>query len=141
KAAAVRGFSSTFTLPKRMSRRSAASCSMTGAIIRHGPHQGAQKSTTLAPVAIAFPKLVSVRVTGCASSWSNGVLHFPQRADWPLPTAGTRFACPHAGHRTMSLIAEDLLRLGRHDRGPRAAVRGTVVVMIRRSSTLGFPRI
>jgi hypothetical protein len=49
KREAVRGFSSTFSLAKRTSVRSYASAPMTGAMIRQGPHQAAQKSTTNAP--------------------------------------------------------------------------------------------
>jgi hypothetical protein len=44
--AAVSGFSSTFSLATLTVRaRSAANSSITGAIIRHGPHQGAQQSS------------------------------------------------------------------------------------------------
>src|ERR1700730_16079435 len=107
-----------------MSRRSAASCSTIGAIIRHGPHHAAQKSTTEAPLAIASWKLESLSVTGCRSPCSNGVLHFPQTAVLPLSMAGTRLACPQLGHGTMSLIAAELLRIGRHHRAPRTADRG-----------------
>src|SRR5437868_5592672 len=50
-----------------MSLRSPASCSMTGPIIRHGPHHGAQKSTTAGPCAISFRKSASFRVIGWPS--------------------------------------------------------------------------
>src|SRR5207249_63657 len=44
----VKGFSSTFSLPKATRPEySLASCSMMGATIRQGPHQAAQKSTTI----------------------------------------------------------------------------------------------
>ena len=46
KVAAVCGLSSTFSLTTRMSSRSPASSSRWGATIRHGPHHGAQKSTS-----------------------------------------------------------------------------------------------
>src|SRR5205823_3950508 len=44
--AAVAWLSSTFSLTIRRSSRSAAISSSEGAITRHGPHQGAQKSTS-----------------------------------------------------------------------------------------------
>src|SRR3954464_12573368 len=49
KFAAVCWFSSTLSLTMRRSSRSEAISSSTGATTRHGPHQGAQKSTRTGP--------------------------------------------------------------------------------------------
>src|SRR5664280_810269 len=43
---ATAGFSSTLSLPTVMASFSSASSFSTGSIMRHGPHQGAQKSST-----------------------------------------------------------------------------------------------
>src|ERR1700742_180277 len=51
KLAAVCWFSSTFSFTILRSERSAAISSSTGATTRHGPHQGAQKSTRTGPSA------------------------------------------------------------------------------------------
>src|SRR3954454_24996416 len=51
KFAAVCWFSSTLSLTIFRSERSAAISSSTGATTRHGPHQGAQKSTRTGPSA------------------------------------------------------------------------------------------
>ena len=89
----VRGFSSTLSFAIRTSLRSAAICSRIGPIIRHGPHHGAQKSTTTEPLAIVFAKSASVIVTGFPpfETAGNGALHFPQTAAFPLASGGTRF--------------------------------------------------
>src|SRR5271165_7413840 len=62
KRAAVCGFSSMSSLTIVTSSRSAAISSRTGATTRHGPHQGAQKSTSTAPSAsrTSASKLLSV---------------------------------------------------------------------------------
>src|SRR4051794_15016853 len=62
KFAAVCWFSSTLSLTIFRSERSAAISSRTGATTRHGPHQGAQKSTRTGPSASRTSawKLVSV---------------------------------------------------------------------------------
>jgi hypothetical protein len=91
---AVRGFSSTFSFPKRTSVRSLARALMIGEIITHGPHHPAQKSTTNFPPAMVDAKFASVRTIGAppACAESRGALHLPQMAFWPLPTGGRRLA-------------------------------------------------
>src|SRR5919205_1136603 len=85
----------------RRSLRCKASSSRTGAIIRQGPHHGAQKSTSHLPLAICPVKPASSRVVGWPSpSWPevSSVLQFPQTAFAPLPSwSGTRLACPQEG--------------------------------------------
>src|SRR5690242_8659764 len=84
-----------------MSCRSAARSSRIGAIVRHGPHHDAQKSTIVAfPSPIVRWNVASVSVTGWLVS---GVLHFPQIAVLPDSSAGRRLACPHEGQRITSL--------------------------------------
>src|SRR5438067_8433633 len=75
---------------------------MTGAIIRHGPHHAAQKSTRNEPLRIDAAKLSSVRSIG----WPpvSGVLHLPQTA-FLAGSDGNRLACPQLGQRTTSFIA------------------------------------
>src|SRR5205085_7358272 len=97
----VIGFSSTLSLAMRTSLRSAAICSSTGPIVRHGPHHGAQKSTMTEPLAMALTNVASVTVIGVPLVIVSGVLHLPQTAALPLPSGGTRLACPHEGHLTM----------------------------------------
>jgi len=97
---AVREFSSTLSLPTRMSLRFAAISLTTGVIITHGPHHPAQKSTTHRPLAICFAKSASVSDTGWpfVEPAISGVLHRAQTAFCPLPSSGTLFACPQLGH-------------------------------------------
>jgi hypothetical protein len=80
KRSAVTGFSSTFNFPTRsLPRFSAASCSMAGAIILHGPHHGAHmsSSTGKGERSTSLEKLASVMVRGSEDAIS-GVLHRPQ---------------------------------------------------------------
>jgi len=75
KLAAVCWLSSMFSFTTRSSGRSAAISSSTGATTRHGPHQGAQKSTSTGPSASMTSawKLLSVtsfRVPAITSPWS-----------------------------------------------------------------------
>lgn len=80
KRSAVIGFSSTFNFPTRsLPRFSAASCSMAGAIILHGPHHGAHmsSSTGKSERSTSAEKLASVIMRGCEDVIS-GVLHRPQ---------------------------------------------------------------
>src|ERR1051326_9273582 len=96
---AVRWFSSTLSLPTRTSSRCEAISSSTGAIMRHGPHHGAQKSTSHLPLPICCVKPASLSVTGWPSPSPaiSSALQLPQIAFLPLPSSGTRFACPHEG--------------------------------------------
>ncbi len=68
KGKADRGFSSVSTFAKmtRFASFTAASVKA-GAIVRQGPHQGAQKSTRMGSSvrAMNFEKLASVNTTGC----------------------------------------------------------------------------
>ena len=80
--AAVAGFSSTFNFATRTRPAiSRASSSITGAIMRHGPHQGAHKSSSTGTGArsTSSAKVASVTVTGMLPARS-GVLHRPQTA-------------------------------------------------------------
>src|SRR5436189_4019551 len=65
----VKGFSSTFSLSKATRPEySLANCSMMGATIRQGPHQAAQKSTTInGYFDISEEKLASERRMGLPS--------------------------------------------------------------------------
>src|SRR5947207_3287822 len=94
---AVRWFSSTLSLPMRTSLRCDAISSSSGAIIRQGPHHGAQKSTSHFPLPICSAKPASLSVTGWPSPPDSSALHFPQTAFLPLPSSGTWLACPQEG--------------------------------------------
>jgi len=75
-----------------------------GIIIRHGPHQGAQQSTTTgtAEFRTSFAKLASVTVIGeAASVTGNGVEHLPQMGLRASARSSTRFFAPHRGHVTI----------------------------------------
>src|SRR3954454_22487295 len=77
---------------------------MTGAIIRHGPHHAAQKSTRKLPLRMASAKLASVSSIGCPPV--SGVLHLPQTA-FLLGSSGNRLAWPQLGQRTMSFMPRE----------------------------------
>src|SRR5687768_12378111 len=94
KRAETDGASSTFTLIT-LSRpaRPLAACSTPGAISRHGPHHGAQRSSSTGR---------RVSTTSSKSSWpaatsqGRSVWHEAQRGV-PAAAAGTRFLVPHEG--------------------------------------------
>lgn len=68
-----------------------------GATIRHGPHQGAHRSTrTRELVAVTAAKSASVASTSQGTS----PLHFAQRGR-PLAAVGTRFFAPQEGQAAM----------------------------------------
>src|SRR5881397_1918574 len=71
KAAAVSGFSSVLSFTIRRSSRSAAISSSTGPTTRHGPHQGAQKSTStgVSDSMTSAWKLVSVTSLMLPAMW------------------------------------------------------------------------
>src|SRR5205807_9565925 len=80
-------------------RRSRPICSTAGETIRHGPHQGAQKSTSTGsgessttPLKSASPASVS---QGSAS------LHLPQTGA-PVAAVSTRFLVSHWGQLTVT---------------------------------------
>src|SRR3954452_14541386 len=89
---------------------------MTGAIIRHGPHHAAQKSTRKLPLRMASAKFASVSSIGCPPV--SGVLHLPQTA-FLLGSDGNRLAWPQLGQRTMSFIPATIAKGGpsRMERG------------------------
>jgi hypothetical protein len=75
-----------------------------GIIIRHGPHQGAQQSTTTgtAEFRTSFAKLASVTVIGEAESVTGkGVEHLPQIGLCDCALSSTLFFAPHFGHATI----------------------------------------
>jgi hypothetical protein len=81
---------------------------MVGIIIRHGPHQGAQQSTTTGTAAFktSFAKLASVTVIGQAASWrGKGAEHLPQMGLRASARSSTRFFAPHWGHVTIIFAA------------------------------------
>lgn len=109
--AAVAGFSSMFSLPNRTRPAiRAASSSTIGAIIRHGAHQAAQRSSTTGTGdrSTSAANVASVTVMG-ATEAGNGVLHRPQRGVLPCSSRarGTRFSVPHPGHAT-STVSPDV---------------------------------
>src|SRR4051794_8696927 len=106
---AERGFRSTFNFANRTSERDAAISSITGAIIRHGPHHAAQKSTRKLPLRIVSAKFASVSSIGCPPV--NGVLHLPQTA-FLLGSSGNRLAWPQFGHRTTSFMRGTIAKGG-----------------------------
>src|SRR5262245_14256456 len=111
KRAAVAGFSSTFSFATRTRPAiSAASSSIAGAIIRHGPHQGAHRSsnTGSGERSTSAANVASVTVTGL-SEMGRGVLHCPQTgfSRCSIFFCGTRLVTPQAGQRinSVSVIA------------------------------------
>ncbi len=100
KRLAVAGFSSTLSLATRMRpASSAASCSIAGAIARHGPHHGAQASTSTGSGerSTSAANVASVTVNGVAAAVAgNGCLQRPQRGRAPSASfaAGTLFVAP-----------------------------------------------
>src|SRR5262249_46362519 len=125
KRAAVAGFSSTLSFVTRTRPAiSAASSAITGAIIRHGPHHGAQASTSTGSGerSTSEAKVASLTVSGSAAMCS-GALHRPHRGLSPAASfsTGTRLVAPHEEHRIilcsgmnrrLALSAASLL--GRH---------------------------
>ena len=104
---AVAGFSSTLSLANRTRPAICpASSSITGAIIRHGPHQGAHMSTTTGTgdCSTSAANVASVTVTGLPPAGS-GALHRPQTGSRPcsILASGTRLTAPHAGQRIISM--------------------------------------
>src|SRR5436305_13013966 len=85
---------------------------MTGAIIRHGPHHAAQKSTRKLPLRMDSAKFASVSSIGCPPV--SGVLHLPQTA-FLFASAGNRLACPQFGQRTTSFMRGSIAK-----RAPKA---------------------
>src|SRR4051812_4436972 len=104
------GLSSTFNFAiRKRPCDSAASSSMTGAIIRHGPHQPAQQSTRVgvADDRTTESKLASVTLTGLLEPGEGAgrvAPHFPQTGWEAWARFGsTRFFVPQAGHMTTGM--------------------------------------
>src|ERR1041385_9214879 len=97
------GTASVFTFKTSHSPAAAfATLSSSGAIIRHGPHQGAQKSTTTGsddePTA-ASKVVASDTSTGSAGA-VNAARQLPQRVTWPSVPKRRRLVLPHDAHGT-----------------------------------------
>src|SRR5262245_34545086 len=90
------GASSTLTLTSLTSpARSVATCSSAGLTIRHGPHQGAHRSTSTGTAACSA---TSAKVSSPASAiHGSGLWQMPQRGV-PEAAAGTRLVRPQFGH-------------------------------------------
>jgi hypothetical protein len=99
------GFSSMFSFPTRTRPAICeANWSITGPIIRHGPHHGAHRSrrTGTFERSTSFWKFASVTVTAAPLRWAlvdRRVLHRPHTGTWPssIRACGTRFLAPHLG--------------------------------------------
>ena len=106
KRAAVAGDSSTLSFATRTRPAiSDASSSSIGAIIRHGPHQGAHRSSSTGSGerSTSASNVASVTVTGFSETGS-GFLHRPQTGSSPASTRshGTRLVAPQAGQQNHS---------------------------------------
>src|SRR5258705_178275 len=122
--AAVRGLSSTLSFTTRTRPAiSVASSSITGAIIRHGPHHGAHASisTGSGEASTSEAKVASVTTIGApppegAAASGSGALHRPQTGSRPRATlsGGTRLVAPQAEQRiirgsAIGVLSSDLL--------------------------------
>ena len=75
-------------------------------MVRQGPHQSAQKSTSTGflEFRIRKSKLLSSRCIACPRPGSgSSFLHFPQTA-FPVSSVFIRFFAPHAGQDRIALI-------------------------------------
>src|SRR4051794_1494466 len=112
---------------------------MTDAIIRHGPHHAAQKSTRKLPLRMASAKFASVSSIGCPPV--SGVLHLPQTA-FLLGSDGKRLAWPQLGQRTTSFMRGTIAKgaprglLLRQTRRRRSAMERHIGRMLRRVDRL-----
>jgi hypothetical protein len=78
---------------------SVASCSSAGLTMRHGPHQGAHRSTSTGTDGASA---IAAKVSSPASTiHGSGLWQLPQ-CGVPFATAGTRFRRPQCGHLTTS---------------------------------------
>jgi hypothetical protein len=78
---------------------SAASCASAGLTIRHGPHQGAHKSTSTGTDAFSAS---SAKLSSPASTIHGSGLWQLSHRGVPGAAAGTRFRRPQFGHVTSS---------------------------------------
>jgi hypothetical protein len=92
------GSASVFTLARRMCGSSIpAAWAKAGAIILQGPHQGAQKSTSMG---MSLRSRCLVKVTAVSSTgWpvNNGWWHCPQLGCWSSRAVGTRLTARQCG--------------------------------------------
>src|SRR5271170_6255985 len=94
------GESSTLTFTSfRRPARSVATCASAGLTIRHGPHQGAHRSTTTGTDARSA---TSAKVFSPASTTQGSALWQLPQLGIPEAAAGTRFLRPQFGHRIIS---------------------------------------
>jgi hypothetical protein len=81
---------------------------MVGAIIRHGPHHAAQRSSSTGNFedATVAEKLASVTMIGVVDTAESSAPHLPQTGVLVVAAAlETRFFVPHFGHATIVLWA------------------------------------
>src|SRR5438477_954108 len=107
KRAATSGTSSVFNLATTSEPlRFRAILANSGAATRHGPHQGAQKSTSTGQGDLPTRSAKSFgSVTGYGSlGRGRAILQFPQRAFWPSRAAGMRFCEPQEAQRTITAL-------------------------------------
>src|SRR5262249_33405620 len=131
KRAAVAGFSSTFSFATRTRpASSAASSSITGSIIRHGPHHGAHmsSSTGRGERSTSASNVSAVAVDGLPPA-GRGVLHRPQTGSSPCSifSRGTRLLAPQAGQRINCVSDISIHRL------PSLAAFSTAAINVARS--------
>lgn len=69
-------------------------CSNAGAIMRQGPHHGAQKSTRMGMSVLLTNREKDESVNSTEEAGSNNVLHFPQTGLSPSRSGGTRLSAP-----------------------------------------------
>ena len=124
---AVAGFSSTFSLANLTRPAiSAASSSSTGAINRHGPHHGAQRSrsTGTGERSTSAANVASVTVTGAPEA-GKGVLHLPQIGVSPgcAPLRREPVGGPASGQLSIVIVAMAALPSPRAARGSSAPTR------------------
>ena len=114
------GLASVFTLTTRaLPARCCAAVSTSGAIMRHGPHHGAQKSTTtgIDDVEIAASNEdvsgTSIGAAGCGS----GVWHLAQREDRPSVLMAKAVGRPAGRARASERLGVEL-----HVGGPQSII-------------------
>jgi hypothetical protein len=76
----------------------ALTCVNTGAIALHGPHQGAQKSTTTGTSLLESCAVKAALFTDLGSEPNKGTWHLPQLISLPRRWAGMRFTALQEGH-------------------------------------------
>ena len=112
-AALVCGLASVSSLTWRICGCILADCANCGAIVRHGPHHGAQKSTKTGKSvpAMNLSKFASFSSIGFASSKS--CWHLPQLTCCVRASLATRFFAPQAGQTKWVLAVMEFSSLKR----------------------------